>query len=236
MILLLAPFILFVMWFSLRLYAASFMNNTGLVTAESFPEAHQAIEEAKAYFGFDRKIEAYVYQDGNYNASLMPMLNIKVLLLNSELMRRENNTNEVRFIVGRFVGAMASKHYRFMWLQAFLDGVEKLAVFNILLYPYERALKLSGDRLGLAMIDGDIHVAVHAMMKLVVGTDIADQVNVSAFLQQGKQQDGRFFRWLGKAFSTFPHHTTRVAELIAFAEQKYPNHANTLRTTVRAAE
>ena len=229
LILLAAPVVLFVLWFSLRLYVESFMNNTIRVTEDSFPRAHAAIEEAKAHFGYDRPIDAYVYQDGTYNAALMPLLNVKVLLLNSELMRPENGPDEVWFLVGRFVGALASKHFRFMWLQAYLDGVEKLFVFNLLLYPYERALKLSGDRLGLAMIDGDIHVAVHAMMKLVVGTDIADQVNVQAFLRQGKDQRGGFFRWLAQAFSTFPHHTTRVSELIAFAETAYPGRANTLR-------
>ena len=221
-LLLLVPVVLFMLWLSLKLFVASFMNNTVLVTEKSFPVAHAAIREAQNYFGYYGQIDAYVYQNGDYNASLMPLLNTKVLLLNSELMVPQNNPDEVRFLIGRFVGALASKHFRFMWLQAFLSAVERLAVFNILLYPYERALKLSGDRMGLAMINGDIRVAMDAMMKLVVGPDVADQVSVSSFMEQGARNDGRFFRWLVKAFSTFPHHTTRVSELITYAKKEYP--------------
>lgn len=236
LILLIAPLVLFALWFSLKMFAAYYMNNTILVTAESFPDAHRAIEDAKQYFGYTKPIDAYVYQEGTYNMALMPLLNVKVLLLNSELMRPENNNDELRFLVGRFVGALASKHYRFMWLQAFLNGVEKLAIFNILLYPYERALKLSGDRLGLAMIDGNIDVAVRSMLKLVVGTDVAAQVNVDAFVRQGERQGGGFFRWLVKALSTFPHNTTRVSELLKFAEQTYPTSRPAAMPTGRAAE
>lgn len=228
-IVLLAPVILFFLWLSLRLWLASLMNNTILVTATSFPKAYKAIEDARSHFGYKSKIEAYVYQEGSYNMSLLPLLNVKVLLLNSELMRSENNNDELRFLVGRFVGALASKHFRFSWLQVFLNSVEKLFIFNLLLYPYERTLKLSGDRLGLSLIDGDIHVATLSMIKLVVGTDIAKQVNVSAFLKQGELQRGSFFSWLNKAFSTFPHHTVRVSELLEFADKAYPNNSNTMR-------
>ena len=101
-------------------------------------------------------------------------------------------------------------------------------IFNILLYPYERATKLSGDRMGLAMIDGDICTAVHAMIKLVVGSEIADQVNVKSFIAQERIFGREFFCWLRRALSTFPHHTTRVTELIRFAMERYPQRAETM--------
>lgn len=222
-ILLFAPFILFVLWFSLRLYVASWMNNMVEVSEVSFPTAHAAIQEARRHFGYDRQVSAYVYQEGSYNAALLPLLNTKVLLLNSELMRPENSETELRFLIGRFVGALASKHYRFGWLQFFINGVEKLFIFNILLYPYERAIKLSGDRLGLDLIGYDLDTALSAMMKLAVGTDIADQVNIQAYVSQGVRYKGSFFAWLARAVSTFPHHTKRVHELILFARERNPD-------------
>lgn len=223
MILLLAPVTLFVIWFSLKLMVANWMNNFVQVSAASFPEADDAIREAKDLFGYNRKIEAYVYEEGSYNASLLTLLNTKVLLLNSEIMKEENGTDEMRFLVGRFVGALAAKHFRFGWMQFFINSVEKLLIFNILLYPYERATKLSGDRLGLRMIDGDTNLAVTSMIKMVVGTDVADRVNVRAYVAQGMKYHGSFFSWLARAFSSFPHHCKRVAEIIAFAKQKYPD-------------
>lgn len=219
-ILLIAPVILFFMWFTLRLLVASWMNNMVEVTHASFPEALDAIRVAKSHFGYDRPIKAYVYQEGTYNASILPLLNTKFLLLPSELMRVENGEGELRFLVGRFVGALASRHYRFGWLEFFINSVEKLIIFNILLYPYERATKLTGDRLGLAMTGGDLDTALTAMMKLVVGTDVADRVDVMSFVEQGEQYDGSFFSWLARALSPFPHNTTRVRELILFAQEK----------------
>lgn len=233
-LLLIVPGVLFALWFSLKMFVASYMNNTVLVTEKNFPDAYQAIKDARFYFGYTGRIDAYVYQDGTYNMALMPLLNTKVLLLNSELLLDVNDRNELRFLVGRFVGALAAKHFRFIWMQGFLDGVEKLFIFNILLYPYERALMLSADRMGLVMIDGDIKIAVRAMMKMVVGAHIADRVSVSSFLDQSAQQSGSFFSWLVKAFSPFPHHTTRVSELISFAKQSYPNRFKAARAA-RAA-
>ncbi len=228
-ILLLVPIVLFIMWFGIRLTVAHWMNNFVQVSAASFPEANDAIKEAKQLFGYNRPVEAYVYEDGSYNASILALLNTKVLLLNSELLKSENGKDELRFIVGRFVGALAAKHFRFGWLQFFINSVEKLLVFNILLFPYERATKLSGDRMGLRMIDGNTRVAVRSMMKMAVGTDIADQVNVRAYVAQGKKYQGSFFGWLARAFSSFPHHCKRVSELIVFAKQKYPGSVSASR-------
>lgn len=226
LILLAAPAILLMLWITLKIVVASWMNNMIQVTDASFPETYAAIQEAKTTFGYEKSVDAYVYQEGSYNASIMALLNTKVLLLNSELMRPENGKDEVRFIVGWFVGALASKHFRFGWLQFFIDSIEKLMVFNMLLYPYERATKLSGDRLGLHMIDGDIDTATTAMVKLIVGTDVADQVNVQSFVDQGQNYKGSFFGWVARALSNYPHLTTRVTELIAYAKEAYPDRAS----------
>lgn len=219
-ILLFVPFILFFLWFALRLYVASCMTNMVEVSEASFPEALAAIRDAQSHFGYHQPISAYVYQEGEYNASLMPLLNTKILLLNSEILRAENSDTELRFLVGRFVGALASRHFRFGWLELLINSVEKFWIFNILLYPYERATKLTGDRLGLAMTGGDVDTALLVMIKLVVGTDIADRVNVRAFIEQGVKYEGSFFAWLARALSPFPHHTKRVHELVLFAREK----------------
>lgn len=80
-----------------------------------------------------------VYEEGSYNALLVPLLRHKFLLINGELLKNGNPDAGLRFIVGRFVGAPATKHYRFMWLQVFLISVEKVFIFNLLLYPHEWA-------------------------------------------------------------------------------------------------
>ncbi len=221
-ILLLAPIILFIIWFFLRVTVASWMNNLIQVSDNSFPIAQRAIREAKDRFGYKGKVEAYVFEEGSYNAKILPLLGTKFLLLHSELMKKENSEDELRFIIGRFIGAAAAKHYRFGWLQFFISSIERLFIFNLLLYPFERATKLSGDRMGLYMIDGDVSVAVISMVKMTIGSDLAYQVNIRAYVAQGLQYNGSFFSWFARAFSPFPHHCKRVSELIDFAKERYP--------------
>ncbi|WP_118134003.1 M48 family metallopeptidase [Oceanicella sp. SM1341] len=232
-VLLIVPVTLFFLWFSLRLYTAWHINNSVQVTERAFPEAHAAIREAQELFGYHGRVEAFVIQEGSYNASLLPLLSHKVLILNAELMKPGNSDRELRFIVGRFVGSLASRHYRFAWFEAFLNGVEKLVVLNLLLTPYERAVKLSGDQMGLYMIDGDLRSGVTAMMKMILGSDVVDRADVGSFLAQ-EAKGGGFFGWLVRAMSDFPHHTTRVANLIRFAEARYPQEAERFRAAAPA--
>lgn len=223
------PFIIFSIWFATKLFIAGCMTNKVLVNEKNFPKADKAIKQACAFFGYDEPISAYVYDDGSYSLTLIPMLKSKVLLLNSELFKNGNSDEELKFLVGRYVGALASKHYRFLWLQGLLNGVEKLMLFNILLYPYERATKLSGDRMGLALIDGDINVAVYSMIKMIVGADIADKIDLKSFLAQEETFSSSFFCKLRNILSPFPHHTTRVSELIKFTQEKYPYQIGVMR-------
>jgi hypothetical protein len=225
MVLFFVPVILFAIWFSLRLFCAWMLANTVKASETAFPEVKAAVDEAKTLFGFTGPVDAYVYEEGSYNALLVPLLRRKILMINSELLKEGNCTGELRFIVGRFVGSLASKHYRFGWLQVFLSSVEKLLVFNILLYPYERAVVYTGDQLGLVLIGGDLATGVRAMMKMVVGSDIAHRADVASFVGQGVAARGSFFTWLSRAFSTFPHHTHRVENLIRFAHERFPENA-----------
>ena len=220
--LIIVPFVLFISWFSLRLFMAWYVNNTVKVTEESFPHVWHAIQEAKDLFTYPERVEAYVVEDGSYNAAVLPLLRRKYLLINSDLLKPMNNPDETRFIVGRFVGALAARHYRFMWFQVLLNGIQRLAILNVLLFPYERAVQLSGDRLGLYFIGGDTATAVRARIKSVVGSEVASQVNLASFTQQRVEAGQGFFDWLTRALSRFPHATKRVDELIAFGLEAYP--------------
>ncbi len=221
-LLILVPIILFAVWFTCRLFSAWYLNNTVLVTQENFPEVHNVIVEAKEAFGFDGQVDAYIYQDGSFNMAIMPLLRRKVILLNSGLVSGVEKQSEMRFLIGRFVGALAAKHYRFMWLQVFLDSIEKLTIFNILLYPYERAIQYSGDQLGLCFIGGDANTATQVFKKIMVGSEISNKVKTEALIKQMEQSEGSIFVWITRAFSSFPHVIYRIENIQRFARDDYP--------------
>lgn len=212
----------FFVWVGVRTIMASYMCNTVKASPESFPEVYKAVQDAKDLFGYDKEIEAYVFEEGTYNSAILPLLRRKYILIHSEVLVDDAGEAKMRYIVGRFVGALAVKHYRFSWLQVLIDSVEKIAIFNLFLFPYERATQYSGDQLGLAMIDGDTETGVDALVSLVVGPNIAHRVNVKEFVGQAVSHRGSFFAWLARALSRFPHSANRVENLLRFGKIVYP--------------
>jgi hypothetical protein len=216
-VLLTIPVIVLSLWFGLRLFAASHLNNSIECSEQNFPEVIRAIDDAKEYFGYRGEVLAFVIDEGGFNARLVTLLRRKYLMINSGILK-DGAEDQMRFVVGRFIGALATRKYRFMWLQSVLSSIEKLMIFNLLLYPYERATQLSGDQMGLAMINGNLDAALNAMMRMTVGNDLSDRVDVEAFVHQGRRHGRGFFAWLVRALSTFPHNTRRVENLIEFSQ------------------
>ncbi|HEU0221220.1 MAG TPA: hypothetical protein VFR34_03270, partial [Paracoccaceae bacterium] len=106
LVVILVPFVLFSVWFTVRLMSAWYVNNTVKVSEKTFPEVHAAIADAKTVFGYNGPVDAYVYEEGSYNAMIVALLRRKFLLINSELLKEHNTHAELRFIVGRFIGSL----------------------------------------------------------------------------------------------------------------------------------
>jgi hypothetical protein len=233
---LIAPSIWLGVWITRRTLAAALLGNMVRATDRSYPEVLAALNEAKARFGYGKAVDAFIHDDGSFNAFVVPMFSRKALLINSELLKPANSQDELRFIVGRFVGALAARHYRLRWVQPLLNMIENAVLFNILLAPYERAVVYSGDRMGLALVDGNIDAAVSALMKCVVGTEIAGRADVGSYREQADALRGSFFSWLARAYAFFPHHTHRVDDLIGFATARSGAQAQSALSGVAAVE
>lgn len=153
---------------------------------------------------------------------MMVFFTRRYIMLNSETVADAEFRKEVDFLIGRFVGASAARHHRFMWFEIILSRLESLVIFNLLLMPYERAAQYSGDQMGLHFIDGDLKTAMSAMVKLMVGREVADQVNITAVLNQERDARGSFFVWFARALSRFPHTTSRMVNLLRYGQEAYP--------------
>lgn len=209
-------------WIVMKMLTARFLGNCVKVSEENFSDIHAAIREFQDLFDYHTEIEAYVYEQSTYNALLLPLLRRKFILLNSDVLANAGPENEVRWLVARFVGGLASKHYRFAWLQVIISSIEKIIIFNLLLYPYERAIVKSGDQLGLFAIDGDLESAVAAVQKTMVGGALGERINLAGILSQDEAIGGSFFAWLVKCMSPFPHATSRLVNLLRYAGQRHP--------------
>lgn len=206
-----------------KIARANHMNNMVRVTQRNFPLINDIIREAKDTFGLDQEIEAYVYEKGEYNILLKPLMGRKIILINSELMVSDDLEEEMRFLIGRFVGALASRHFRLMWVEVYLNAIEKLKVFNVLLNSYERSVIYSGDRLGLHFAGGNIATANRVLVKTMVGRDAGPLIDQIGFLEQGAITRGRFSTWLSLIISKFPHTSWRMANLTLYAQDAFPD-------------
>ena len=183
---------------------------------------YSAGEELKTRIGYKKTVNIFVYEQGNFNAFLMKFFFYRrAVFLNSELLESGVTDDELRWLIGRFIGYLRARRQAGFWGWT-IRAAQKLVIFNIFLLPYERALIYTGDRLALAVIDGDISCAISVMQKVFVGRQLGYSVNPEGIIDQQRLVKGSVFAFLARILSGFPHMTTRYVDLIAFAKSYYP--------------
>jgi hypothetical protein len=145
----------------------------------------------------------------------------RAVFLNSELLEPGVTDDELIWAVGRFIGYLRTRREAGFWGWT-IRAAEKLVIFNFFILPYERAMVLTGDRIALDIIGGNISSAVSAMQKMLVGRLLGYSVNPAGLVDQQRLVKGSLFAFLARMGKSFPHTTTRYVDLIDFARQAYP--------------
>lgn len=216
------PFIAFLLWLGGRIMFARFMGNSILVSDLNYPRVHNLGEDLRARIGYKKPIDIFVYEQGNFNSSLIKFFFYRrAVFLNSELLETGVTDDELRWLVGRFVGYLRARRQAGFWGWT-IRAAQPLLVFNFFLLPYERALVYTGDRIALAVINGDISSSVSAMQKLLVGRQLGYSVNPNGLLDQHRKVKGSLFAFLARVWTAFPHTTARYVDLIEFAKERFP--------------
>ncbi|HUD85702.1 MAG TPA: hypothetical protein VMR17_04575 [Xanthobacteraceae bacterium] len=218
---LIVPVVAFFLWLGARVMFTRLLANSILVSSVNYPRINALAEELKAKMGYEKPIYIFVYEQGNFNAYMRYLFFRRAIFLNSELLETGVSDDEVRWIVGRFIGYLRTRQQAGVlgWV---IRAAQHLLVFNVFLLPYERAMVFTGDRLAVAAINGDISSAVSAMQKLLVGRQLGYSVNPEGIVEQQRRIKGTFFAFLARLMSGFPHMTTRYVDLIVFAKAYFP--------------
>jgi nitrate reductase NapE component len=210
------------LWIGGRVLFARFLGNSILASNLNYPRIYVIGEELKTRIGYKKTVNIFVYEQGNFNAFLMKFFFYRrAVFLNSELLESGVTDDELRWLIGRFIGYLRARRQAGFWGWT-IRAAQKLVAFNIFLLPYERALVYTGDRLALAVIDGDISCAISVMQKVFVGRQLGYSVNPEGIIDQQRLVKGSVFAFLARILSGFPHMTTRYVDLIAFAKSYYP--------------
>jgi hypothetical protein len=221
-VVLIVPFFAFLLWMSGRILFAHFMGNSILVSELNYPRIHHIGDDLKAAIGYKKTVNIFVYEQGNFNAFLMKFFFYRrAVFLNSELLEAGVTDDELRWLIGRFIGYLRARRQAGFWGWT-IRAAQHLLVFNLFLMPYERALVYTGDRIALAVISGDISSAISAMQKLFVGRQLGYSVNPNGMVDQHRMVKGSIFALFARLFMAFPHMTARYVDLIGFAKERFP--------------
>jgi hypothetical protein len=220
-LLLIVPIIALLLWVTMRVLFASLIGNSIQVSQVNYPRVRDIAEELKVKMGYSKPIHIFVMEQGSFNAYLSQLFFRRAIFLTSEILETGVSDDEVRWLVGRFIGYMRARRQAGVlgWM---IRAAQKLLVFNIFMLPYERAMVYTGDRLAVAAIGGDISSATSAMQKLLVGRQLGYSINPEGIVDQQRQIKGSFFGFLARLVSGFPHTTTRYVDLIDFAKVYFP--------------
>jgi len=218
---LLLPLLVLAVWLARETAYAHFRGNAIMVSELNYPRIHNLTQELKETLGVTRNVYVFVYEQGSFNAFLMRLFFRRAVFLNSEILETGVSDDEVRWLVGRFVGYLRCQRRSGPagWL---IRMTQQLGFTGVFTLPYDRAMVYTGDRLALAAIGGDISTAASAMQKLFVGRLLGYSVNPVGLVEQHRQIKGSLFGFWARLASPFPHMTARFVDLVAFAKRRYP--------------
>lgn len=215
----------FLIWFVVEISYATLLGHWVLVSEDNYPRLYNILREVQEYVGFTKHIDILVYEQKNFIAAFRFLyLARRVIFIPSELLESGVSDDELRWIIGRQIGWMRARR-RMGPLRYAIAVVEQLGFMNLLIYPYVRATHYTGDRVGLAVVNGDISTAISAMNKLMVGRELGYSVNPAGVVRQYRRTKGSFFAFLARLFSQQPYTTARYTDLIGYAEQQFPSQA-----------
>ena len=225
LILIYIGFIVFIVWISLNIAKAHLIGNSVKVSVYNFPEIYKVIKEVKGALDYRKDIPVYIVEEGSVNAFLGNFFKTKFIILNSELVKdmsnEETNINQMKWIIGRFVGALRAKHYRLDILRIIIESIEKIKIFNFFILPYERATQYTGDNIGLLVCE-NVEDAFIAFDKFMVGNELAKRVRFEGIVTQAHEIHGSLFAFLARMYSTHPHQVNRYLNLLGFARIAFP--------------
>lgn len=219
---------LWLFWFFLAIWAAAEVAYAGLVdnhvevTEHNYPRIHDLAEEVRQNLGLKREISIFVYEQSNFNAWLVKLFRRRAIFLQSEVLETGVTDDEVRWLVGRFIGYLRLQQ-DLGWFGSLIRITERSGLFTLFILPYSRAMVYTGDRLGLASINGDIGSALSVMQKILVGRQLGYSVNPLGIIEQRRRSKGRMFTFLSRLSSPFPSSTARYVDLLVFARREYPD-------------
>ena len=188
---------------------AHFKMNGVRVSSEQFPVLNHAADNFAQRLGIQRP-DVYIVQETVFNAFAARLAGTHVVVLFSgavDSILRSGDEDDLAFILGHEFGHIAAGHLTFMhYLQALGGWFIWVGLW------YRRRMEMTCDRIGLALV-GDRDRAMRAMSHMMVGSELASEINYGAAFAQLREHQGEFFVKYRNIYSFYPSLLSRLEHL-----------------------
>ena len=212
--------VLFTLWAASALVRISHRQHIGnalRVSSQQFPELVESLSMAARAVGVP-PVQVFVYYSERINAYAFGWSPPQAVVLTSRLVEAMD-ADEFRFVVGHEMGHVALGHTRLGTLVGGILGAPRVPVLSTILVPiflwWSRCAEYSADRAGVIAC-GQLDKSVSALLKVMVGPQLASKVNVEQVLAQSQELMGKADALAGEVGSTHPFLVHRLRELVKF--------------------
>jgi Zn-dependent protease with chaperone function len=209
-----------VSWIVIRigqLFTAAYIKTNAIhVSPTQLPKLHAVVNDGCRRLQVSPP-DVYVIQHGMFNAFAAKLVGRRLVILLSgaiDPLLINGDYDQLAFIVGHEIGHHIAGHLDFLHGTCSRYGAW-LPWFH---FWYHRRRELTCDRIGL-YCTAKLDPAIQAMIKMTVGAQLAQEVNVDDAIRQWEQHRKEFFVRYRTIYSTHPHHLWRLAHLYDAARE-----------------
>ena len=217
-----AVFVLICLWigsFLVRLAHRRQIRNTVPVSKTQLPDLAQEFVAAAERLSVAAP-QVFVHQEARINAYSFGWDAPQTVVLTSQLVK-DLDADELRFVAGRELGHVALGHTKISTLVGSLLGVPRVPILSAFIQPvfqsWSRTAEYSADRAG-AIACGRLDKSISALLKLWLGPDLAQRINLDEILNRATDPNGAAAAISAQAGIHLPFFVHRVRNLLAFWE------------------
>jgi hypothetical protein len=215
------------LWIALQLHRARLLGRYLRVTDRSLPALARIIFDQRRLLAFSRRVDFYVADEVDGLISYTSYFGTKIVIIKGDLVADlEDDDRRVQstYLIGSVLGSLAAKHLRFTPLLIAISALTKVKIFNLLLSPYFRATRYSGDNIGLFLC-GSPRAGVQVMHRMLVGKELSSTVHPSGLLDQATEVRRRLLPRLTALFGNEPNLTDRYLNVLNYLDHQFPSEA-----------
>lgn len=214
----------FLLWVAWQFGRVHLLGDAILVSADTFPEVQNAVDEVRAALQYDRRVDIFVIPNLSPRIQLKSYFGIRALLIEGGAiadMTTPAGRPQLLFLLGTYFGAFKAKHDRSALIELVLDSAGIRTLLAPFVAPWLRTTVYTGDQIAYAC-SGDFGASISAVHRVLVGRELSPQLAAAGLILQADRVSKSWVLRVAEMLRPEPHATNRFLNLVRFAQQVDP--------------